>query len=317
MLQDVHPSCEGFGCSDNRLNENSDLVWGCGGVSIIWKKSLRISPVTSISSDRLCAVRLFVSDTDSINIVCVYLPSSDHCFEEFKDCINEMSSAAGALESSGPVVLLGDFNTHLSVNNNRSELLSQVIQEYNLYSVSTSCIAHGPDCTYFSGDWRTMIDYIFLDASLAHSAAKCYIHGHHSLNLSDHLPVLISLQLNALTEPTSCSQSKINLPKSVDRGKTQAYAVEVSKIVSPLLSTENQSISELNQEILAVSRALLMAASTYLPAISHRKKKALIEDELRRLCKESREAWMKWKSAGRPSEGTLHEKKRSSKRLVC
>ena len=115
-----------------------------------------------------------------------------------------------------------------------------------MYSVSTSCIAHGPDYTYFSGEWRTMIDYIFLDVSLAHSVAKCYIHGHHSLNLSDHLPVSISLQLDVLTEPTSCSQSKINWPKSGHRGKTQAYAVEVSKIVSPLLSTENQSISELD-----------------------------------------------------------------------
>ena len=34
----------------------------------------------------------------------------------------------------------------------------------------------------------------------------------------------------------------------------------------------------------------------YLPAISHRKKKTLIKDEkLRRLCKESHEAWIKWK----------------------
>ena len=48
MLQDVHPSYEGFGCSDNRLNKNSDLVRGCGRVGIIWKKSLRISPVTSM-----------------------------------------------------------------------------------------------------------------------------------------------------------------------------------------------------------------------------------------------------------------------------
>ena len=131
------------------------------------------------------------------------------------------------------------------------------------------------------------------------------------------VPVSISLQLNALTEPTSCSQSKINWPKSIDRGKTLAYAVEVSKIVLPLLFTENHSISKLNQEILAISRALLKAASTYLPAISHHKKMTLIEDErLRRLCKESHEAWMKWKSAGRPSEGSLHEKKRSTKRLI-
>ena len=51
MLQDVHPSYEGFGRSENRLNENSDLVRG-------WKKSLRRSPVISISSDR--SVRLAV-----------------------------------------------------------------------------------------------------------------------------------------------------------------------------------------------------------------------------------------------------------------
>ena len=55
-----------------------------------------------------------------------------------------MSSAAGALASSGPVILLGDFNTHLSANNDRSELLLQVVQECHLYSVSTSSIANGP-----------------------------------------------------------------------------------------------------------------------------------------------------------------------------
>ena len=75
--------------------------------------------------------------------------------------------------------------------------------------------------------------------------------------------------------------------------------IEVSKIVSPLLSTEKQSISKLNHaRVLTVSRALLKAASMYLPAISHRKKKTLIKDEeLRRQCKESHETWMKWKRA--------------------
>ena len=91
-------------------------------------------------------------------------------------------------------------------------------------------------------------DWLYLSGCIPGtlSGQVIFMHGHHSLNLSDHLPLSISLRLNALTEPISCSQSKINWPKSVDRGKTQAYAVEVSKIVSPLLSTENQSISELD-----------------------------------------------------------------------
>ena len=82
MLQNIHPDYDGFGFSDNRLHENTDLIRGCGGVGIIWKKSLSVSPVTNISSDRLCAVRLSVHDDPenvcSITILCVYLPSSDH-----------------------------------------------------------------------------------------------------------------------------------------------------------------------------------------------------------------------------------------------
>lgn len=318
LLKDIHPSYEGFGYSDSRLDEHSNLFQGCGGVGIIWKKSLRISPITSITSDRFCAARLFLSEDDSITILCAYLPSSDHSFEEFKDCVNELSSVAGALELYGPIALMGDFNTHLSTNDSRSELLSQVIQECNLYPVSTSCIAQGPNYTFFSGERRTMIDYIFLDASLGHSVVECCIHNHHSLNMSDHLPLSITLRLSALTEQIRNPKLKINWPMSAEKGLTYEYAVEVSKAVSPLLTLESQSIAELNLEVLFVSKALQEAASKYLPVQSHhKKKKSYIKDkELRRLCKESREAWMKWQNAGRPSEGMLCQNKRKSKKLV-
>ena len=46
MLQNIHRDYDGFGFSDNRLHENTDLIRGCGGVGIIWKKSLSVSPVT-------------------------------------------------------------------------------------------------------------------------------------------------------------------------------------------------------------------------------------------------------------------------------
>ena len=42
MLQNIHPDYDGFGFSDNRLHENTDLIRGCGGVGIIWKKSLSV-----------------------------------------------------------------------------------------------------------------------------------------------------------------------------------------------------------------------------------------------------------------------------------
>lgn len=81
--------------------------------------------------------------------------------------------------------------------------------------------------------------------------------------------------------------------------------MEVSKIVSHLLSVVNQSITDLNHEILTVIRALLKAAS---PSTSNRKKKIyIVDDDLRRLCKESCEAWMEWKNAGRPTGHSLRE----------
>ncbi len=55
----------------------------------------------------------------------------------------------------------------------------------------------------------------------------------------------------------------------------------------------------------------------YLPSIRPRKAKPYIKDpELRLLCKHSRKAWEKWKSAGRPCEGKLCEDKRDAKRAV-
>ena len=49
LLNSVHPDFVSFGFSDNRLNENSNLNRGCGGVGFIWRRSIMASPVNSIS----------------------------------------------------------------------------------------------------------------------------------------------------------------------------------------------------------------------------------------------------------------------------
>ena len=60
-LQNIHPDFVGYGVSDHRLNEHSSAVRGCGGVAIIWRKSLQVSPLTNICSDRTCAIRVSLS----------------------------------------------------------------------------------------------------------------------------------------------------------------------------------------------------------------------------------------------------------------
>ena len=162
-----------------------------------------------------------------------------------------------------------------------------------------------------------MVDYIFLDASLGCAVVKCHTNNYHNLNFSDHLPLSISLQLNVAAEVVCPPKVKINWPKSVERDLIYEYSLEVSNIVSQFLSLKDQSVAEINHEVLFVSNAIVQAASKHITAASSYKKKAYIKDEqLRKLCKESRDAWEQWKVAGCPSEGSLCEKKRNSKKLV-
>ena len=111
---------------------------------------------------------------------------------------------------------------------------------------------------------------------------------------------------------------KVNWKKSVEGGLIPRYTQSMSDTLSPLLSRRFQSVSELSNEIVSVSKVLTQAAAKHLSSTRHhRKTKPFIKDsELRSLRKQSRRAWERWRSAGRPREGTLYEEKRDTKKRV-
>ena len=92
----------------------------------------------------------------------------------------------------------------------------------------------------------------------------------------------------------------------MEDGLIPAYAQDVSDSISPLLSRCFQSVSELSDEIISVSKTLTLAAPRHLPSVRHRKIK---DSELSSLCKQSRKAWERWRLVGRPGEGSLYEEK--------
>ena len=322
-LEEISPQYTGFGVSSTKLNESSDLSRGCGGVGIIWKKSLPILPVTQITSDRFCVVQLLPPDSArSLYIVSVYLPSSNYSAEEFSDFLSELQNAVSILQQSGQVILAGDFNCHLrdpDSNQEKVRLMSDFIHQHDLYVASLDEGVEGPGYTFFSSSVNTMVDYIMIQSSLAFDLKSCRIHHHHPLNLSDHLPV--SLTINSSIEPCVSKQPQslgVNWFKAVERGDIQSYANAVSFVVSPLIFNSYQSESELNDEINCVCQAMLEASHEHLPHISHKKKeKRFIKDpELKSLCKQSRIAWEKWAKADKPKEGPLADAKKSTKYLV-
>ena len=121
-----------------------------------------------------------------------------------------------------------------------------------------------------------------------------------------------------LTPPSYTQRPKINWMKSIKSEGIQAYAQEVSSVVSPLLSKATIAMSELDSEVTYVCKAIHMAAQNHLVVFPKTKKaKAHFNDaELKRLCKNSKVTWEAWCAAGRPMEGQVYTDKQAAKKLV-
>ena len=101
--------------TDARLNANSTLSRGCGGVGLMWKKDLDAVPISSISSDRICGLRIKLQRhaTSEITVLGVYLPCSDMGMECYSEHLVELENLISESERLGPIVIIGDFNAHL------------------------------------------------------------------------------------------------------------------------------------------------------------------------------------------------------------
>ena len=101
--------------TDERLTENWSLRKGCWGVGLIWKKEIDVTPISSISSDRICGIRIKSScpNVDDITIIAVYLPCSDMGMECYSVHLIELERVVSEHQPHGPVIIMGDFNAHL------------------------------------------------------------------------------------------------------------------------------------------------------------------------------------------------------------
>ena len=287
-------------------------------MGIIWKKCLPLCPI-SIDSDRICAVQIILSDC-TLSILCVYLPSTDHDIDEYKLYLNELESAISALQSVEPVIITGDFNAHYqhwaAIQTLRGGY--DLIDRNSLFAVSCSSITTGPNYTYLSGQTATTVDYILVNTKLVPYVNSCEILTPDPLNLSDHLPISVSICVNNIkythSEPTP---SKINWSKARKDGFIHLYTSKVQSEIIPLLHTTLLSISEVETEIKIVVEILTHAASEYLPHIKPKKKKKfIIDSDLKVLCKQSKAAWIRWKNSGHPNYGVLWSEMKESKRAV-
>ena len=141
-------------------------------------------------------------------------------------------------------MLVGDFNAHLPnpsddsvTGNQQGKSLSDIIQNHSLFVASTSSLSNGPTTHSFLVLIEPQLIISSLMLHLHQLCAECHVHSHHPLNLSDHLPITISLQLSSFLESPSPPCTKINWAKSINSVGIQAYVQEISSVITPFLAS--------------------------------------------------------------------------------
>lgn len=250
-------------------------------MAILWRNHLPAVPISSISSDRFAAIQIPLTEDQSLSIIGVYLPSTDHPVSEYVEYLTELESTISA---SGPVMIVGDFNAHLGplgcqrnddAPNPTGRLLFDVICRCDLFAVSQSALANGARYTFANSIHQTTVDYCLLDCTYAHLVKSCYTLFPGSLNLSDHLPLVMQLDV----QPSICVPPRttpgLNWQKGLSDGHMDRYIDQVSSLISPLLcSPPPLDSKDLQNEISYVCHQLSNIANNIIPSKKKEKKKS-------------------------------------------
>ena len=146
-LSEVHPAFAAECSTDSRLHDKSDLARGCGGVGVMFRKSLNVSPISNVSSDRICGIRVHLTSPElsCITVLGVYLPCADQGMDAYCSALLELEHLISTSSSHGPVMIAGDFNAHLGplgrprglgTPNQQGVLLHQLVNRCDLYVIS-------------------------------------------------------------------------------------------------------------------------------------------------------------------------------------
>ena len=324
----IHPAFTAEVKTDNRLTDQSTLRKGCGGVGLIWKKEINATPIPSISSDRICGIRIksSSSSTDDITIIAVYLPCSDVGMECYSEHLIELEQVVSEHQPHGPVIIMGDFNAHLGTlggergvgqPNQQGILLHQLITRCNLYAVSQTSLSQGPLYTFQNDVSQTTVDYVIASHNATEYIRHCYTHDISPLNTSDHLPITAVLQFaHSTVNPQELSTKKrINWSKVPNSTNLYHYQKRVADFVAPLIGHLYNCTDDIDKEIEYVTENICSAALESLPLHKKPSKstKWFKDQTLSSLALEKKAAWDRWSANGRPKEGPLYDAKNKAR----
>ena len=294
---------------------------GQGGVAIMWRKSMKgISPITEITHDRICGIRVQSKKGLVLNIYSVYMPSPG-CSGNFDEVLDELSEVIQTGERGVCNILCGDFNADIGFlggkRSNRKptkvgKTLSKFFDEFGMIAVNMMPMTRGPLNTFNSGMGSSTIDYIAVPSSLSSSVLECEVLNDEILNTSDHSAIRSVFDIVCgESEQTACKKkSRIKWSKLSREIIHSTYTSKVDSLASVIL-TEND-VAHFNKAQVDNTIDFLVSEmdkiSNMLPKSKYRPNVRPYWNEKLKLLKKTKVVnYRNWVAKGRPRDTNCHE----------
>ena len=220
-LQDLNGISNEFNCISRASKHSGAEVYGIrrgqGGVALFWRKSLAgASPMSDITHDHICGLRIQLKTGQVINIFSIYLPTQGSC-DNFDITMDELVSIINSKEDHAFNIVAGDFNGDVGYlgghRSNRkptniSIKVNNFFREFNLFPANLDESAVGPITTFKGGMGDSTIDYLAIPEGLRNYLKECQVFEGDICNTSDHYAVRADLNLQCLPKLCTILQAK-------------------------------------------------------------------------------------------------------------
>ena len=230
---------------------------GQGGVALFWRRDIKgVTPVTSLTNDRICGVRFQPLSGRTINIYSIYLPSPGSS-DSYESTLDDIAGLISEQSDGSLSIFCGDWNADMGYLGGQKstrqpsrlgKTTAKFFEEFSLHACNLAKTTKGPLNTFNGGTGSSTLDYIAVPLCFKRLVLECEVLEDPILNLSDHNAVHITLEV----EKHVClntTQPIINNVKwaKIDRNTIrEGYTTQVNNSCNEIL--QNLDINECSED---------------------------------------------------------------------
>ena len=328
-LNQMHPDYMVLAKSSSSLSDNNfGNQRGHGGCGIMWHKDIapRVRPRPDLGSDRMCVLQVQFNDSLLCHVVSVYLPHQSCKISNFDEELRILDNIIMECKELGEILIIGDTNIHLGREHGargwgrttvNGKKFMDVVVKHDLRVVDLHK-GTGPNFTYVSSQSNTYIDHCIVSEELYTVVKQCRVIPDEIQNVSDHLPLTVTLNLDYLPIRSEIYRRQVAwhkvTPEQIERLYTQPleevtyqllcdYGIDPQIIIHDQRVTDSQ-LHDINiEEFVQKFVCQYNTYSLQLPQSHYDKNlKPYWDDELTTLSRTEKAIKREWDIAGKPRE---------------